>query len=186
MSEASSASAPDPVPEKKCPSCEGLWEGTLTMCPDCAMDLIPVSGPASTTLEPATVASPDPEAQNTETLAEGVRWHLTTPHGMSITLEAGSDQYVGRDVDNCPSAGALINYLQISRMHCRIRATLEELIVEDDYPSTNGVFVNGQRVQQNQPVSVRAGDQLRLAQDVPLQITRTSDAEPSSLGKDLR
>lgn len=186
MSEASTDSAPDPASEKQCPSCKKLWEGTLTMCPDCATDLVPVSGPASKTFEPPTAASRDPATQDTETLPAGVRWHLTTPHGMSITLEAGSDQYVGRDVDNCPSAGALINYLQISRMHCRIRATSEELIVEDDYPSTNGVFVNGQRVRQNQPVSVRAGDQLRLAQDVPLQITRTSDAQPPSLGKDLR
>lgn len=182
MSEAPTASIPVPAHERMCPSCKRLWPGVLTMCPECTTDLVRAS--PQTSIIPGLASAP--ESEERETQAEPVRWQLMTPQGMPIVLEAGSDQYLGRDVDNCPSAGALMNYLQISRMHCRIRATAEELIVEDDYPSTNGVFVNGQKVQPNQPVSVRAGDQLRLAQDVPLQITRISDGKSPSHERDFQ
>jgi hypothetical protein len=185
MSEAPTASIPVPARERMCPSCKQLWPDVLTMCPECTTDLVRASPETSTIPRAIPVPASTPEPEVRESLTEPVQWQLITPQGTRIVLQAGSDQYLGRDVDNCPSAGALMNYLQISRMHCRIRATSDELIVEDDYPSTNGVFVNGQKVERHQPVSVRAGDQLRLAQDVPLQITRISDEKSLAHGRNF-
>jgi pSer/pThr/pTyr-binding forkhead associated (FHA) protein len=46
----------------------------------------------------------------------------------------------------------------VSRVHCHLSATETELSIED-LRSTNGTFVNGQRVQQS---ALRDGDRVRV------------------------
>ena len=62
----------------------------------------------------------------------------------------------------------------VSRLHCRLTAGAIELEVVD-LESTNGTFVNGERISR---VTVRSGDRLGVGR-VELHVTR-SDAQPSN------
>ena len=67
------------------------------------------------------------------------------------------------------SAGAefMVDAAMVSRLHCRLTAGATELQVMD-LESTNGTFVNGERVTQ---ASLKAGDKLGVGR-VELVITR--------------
>jgi pSer/pThr/pTyr-binding forkhead associated (FHA) protein len=67
------------------------------------------------------------------------------------------------------SAGAefIVDAAMVSRLHCRLTAGATELQVMD-LESTNGTFVNGERVTQ---ASLKAGDKLGVGR-VELVITR--------------
>ena len=67
------------------------------------------------------------------------------------------------------SAGAefMVDAAMVSRLHCRLTAGATELQVMD-LESTNGTFVNGERVTQ---ASLKAGDRLGVGR-VELVITR--------------
>jgi len=83
-------------------------------------------------------------------------WILTTddepPRVLRIT--PGTARTVGRG----PLADFTIDAALLSRVHCRLAATDGTLTV-DDLNSTNGTFVNGERVRQ---ATLNDGDRLRL------------------------
>ena len=68
----------------------------------------------------------------------------------------GTVKTVGRG----PTADYTIDAALISRLHCRLTATETELTIED-LDSTNGTFVNNQRIGEN-PSALTSGDRLRL------------------------
>ena len=71
-----------------------------------------------------------------------------------LRVAPGAPRTVGRG----PRADFVVETALLSRVHCRLRATLTELTVED-LGSTNGTFVNDHRVSQS---PLRSGDRLRL------------------------
>lgn len=83
-------------------------------------------------------------------------------------LRAGSDGAapptfrVGLDgtktIGRSPGADFRVDAALLSRLHCRLTATHERLLVED-LESTNGTFVNGRRVRS---ASLAPGDRLRV------------------------
>jgi pSer/pThr/pTyr-binding forkhead associated (FHA) protein len=66
-----------------------------------------------------------------------------------------------------PGAEFMVDAAMVSRLHCRLTAGATELQVMD-LESTNGTFVNGERVTQ---ASLKAGDRLGVGR-VELVITR--------------
>lgn len=66
-----------------------------------------------------------------------------------------------------PGAEFMVDAAMVSRLHCRLTAGATELQVID-LESTNGTFVNGERVAQ---ASLKAGDRLGVGR-VELVITR--------------
>ena len=72
----------------------------------------------------------------------------------TLRLTPGSQKSVGRD----QRANFVVDAALISRMHCHLSASTAQLFVED-LKSTNGTFVNDQRIQHSQ---LRVGDRLRL------------------------
>ena len=66
-----------------------------------------------------------------------------------------------------PGAEFVVDAAMVSRLHCRLTAGATELQVVD-LESTNGTFVNGQRVTQ---ASLKAGDKLGVGR-VELVVTR--------------
>src|SRR4051812_25250153 len=72
----------------------------------------------------------------------------------TFRLTNGSSKTVGR----AAAADFLLDKALVSRLHCRITADHEQLNVQD-LPSTNGTFVNGQRVENGR---LENGDRLRL------------------------
>ena len=71
-----------------------------------------------------------------------------------LRLTPGSARTVGRG----PRADFIVEAPLVSRVHCRLVATEAELTV-DDLESTNGTFVNADRVVTS---GLRDGDRLRL------------------------
>ena len=73
---------------------------------------------------------------------------------LTIRLTAGAVKTVGRG----PSADFVVDTSLLSRVHCHLAASAAGLSVED-LKSTNGTFVNDQRVERS---SLHPGDRLRL------------------------
>ena len=82
---------------------------------------------------------------------------------ITLRLSPGAEKTVGRG----SAAGFSIDTPLLSRFHCNLAASEEEIVVED-LDSTNGTFVNGQRVQRS---ALREGDLLRLG-GVELSVVR--------------
>ena len=70
----------------------------------------------------------------------------------TFRISPGSIKTMGRS----PGAEFIVEAAMVSRLHCRLTAGATELQV-NDLESTNGTFVNGQRVTQ---ASLKAGDKL--------------------------
>jgi pSer/pThr/pTyr-binding forkhead associated (FHA) protein len=77
-------------------------------------------------------------------------------HGLDATyrLPVGAVRTVGR----APRADFIVEAALVSRLHCRITAGADRLDVVD-LSSTNGTFVNDQRIDR---ASLTAGDRLRV------------------------
>jgi predicted component of type VI protein secretion system len=77
---------------------------------------------------------------------------------------------LGRDVNS----DFVINDAEVSRSHARLTLQPDGCLVED-LASTNGTFVNGQRV--TLPKMMRSGDMLGLGETVTLDFNFVPDAE---------
>ena len=73
---------------------------------------------------------------------------------VTFRLTPGTVKTVGR----APRADFVVDAALVSRLHCRITATAENLEVVD-LSSTNGTFVNDKRVDK---ATLSAGDRLRV------------------------
>jgi ABC transport system ATP-binding/permease protein len=95
-------------------------------------------------------------------------WILQSSEGeiepLTFRLSPGSVKTIGR------SAGAelIVDAAMVSRIHCRVEANSETLEVVD-LQSTNGVFVNGERVSRAHLIP---GDRLRVGR-VELSVGRS-------------
>src|SRR3954468_15289748 len=77
--------------------------------------------------------------------------------GSTIPLE--QELVIGRST---PGLGSLGGDSEISRVHARVYHDASGQLIVEDLGSTNGTFVNGNRISAATPL--RAGDQLRVAQ----------------------
>lgn len=78
------------------------------------------------------------------------------PEGNPVTfrVKPGSIKTVGR----APRADFIVDAALVSRLHCRLEVTDDRIDVID-LESTNGTFVNGERVER---ARVRSGDLLQI------------------------
>jgi pSer/pThr/pTyr-binding forkhead associated (FHA) protein len=94
-------------------------------------------------------------------------WLLKTDAGadpeFSFRILPGSIKTIGR----APRADFIVDATLVSRIHCRLTAGANELEMVD-LDSTNGTFVNGQRVPR---AALKPGDRLGVGK-VDLVITR--------------
>jgi predicted component of type VI protein secretion system len=91
--------------------------------------------------------------------------------GKVFTLSK-SEIVIGRDV----SADVVINSAEVSRRQTRLRLDAGQYIV-DDLGSTNGTFVNGQRI--STPQILRSGDIIMLGEAATL-IYESSQFDPNA------
>jgi pSer/pThr/pTyr-binding forkhead associated (FHA) protein len=77
-----------------------------------------------------------------------------TPRAVMFLMPPGAVKTLGR----APRADFNVDAALVSRLHCRLRATDDTLEVED-LKSTNGTFVNDQRVER---AGLATGDRLRV------------------------
>ncbi|MEO5894572.1 MAG: FHA domain-containing protein [Vicinamibacterales bacterium] len=94
-------------------------------------------------------------------------WLLKTDEGadqeFSFRILPGSIKTIGR----APRADFIVDATLVSRIHCRLTAGARQLEMVD-LDSTNGTFVNGQRVPR---AGLKSGDRLGVGH-VDLVITR--------------
>ena len=98
-------------------------------------------------------------------------WLLRTPeHATSpftFRIPPGKIKTIGR----APNADFIVDATLVSRLHCRLSAGATELHVED-LESTNGTYVNGERVQH---AALKSGDKLGVG-EVEFVVSRAADA----------
>ena len=80
-------------------------------------------------------------------------WILQSPEA-TFRLKSGAVKTVGR----APRADFILDVALVSRLHCRLTAAGDQLEVLD-LKSTNGTYVNDQRVEK---AKLAAGDRLRI------------------------
>ena len=95
-------------------------------------------------------------------------WLLKTDEGsdpdLTFRILPGNTKTVGR----APQAEFIVDAALVSRVHCRLTAGATEIEVID-LDSTNGTFVNGQRVEKR--ATAKAGDRLGIGR-VELTVTQ--------------
>jgi pSer/pThr/pTyr-binding forkhead associated (FHA) protein len=95
-------------------------------------------------------------------------WLLKTDEGsdpdLTFRILPGNTKTVGR----APQAEFIVDAALVSRVHCRLTAGATEIEVID-LDSTNGTFVNGQRVDKR--ATAKAGDRLGIGR-VELTVTQ--------------
>ena len=101
-------------------------------------------------------------------------WLLKTDEGadpaFTFRILPGNEKTIGR----APRADFIVDANLVSRLHCRVAAGASELEVVD-LDSTNGTFVNGQRVAR---ARLTDGDRLGVG-NVELVISRARAESPT-------
>ena len=111
-------------------------------------------------------SEPEPEPEARATLAVDCPW------GQIVDIPAGGLS-IGRSAPVF-QGGGIERYDQISRYHARLVWADGRLLV-DDTESANGTFVDGVRVKPGEPSPLGAGQELRLAEDVPCKIVQLNE-----------
>src|SRR5689334_10560613 len=88
-------------------------------------------------------------------------------HGWTFRLAPGAIKTVGR----APRADFIVDAALVSRLHCRLTATDNNVEVVD-LKSTNGTFVNDRRVD---TARLAAGDKLRVGR-IELIVDRSAES----------
>jgi pSer/pThr/pTyr-binding forkhead associated (FHA) protein len=87
----------------------------------------------------------------------------------TFRLTAGSVKTIGRTA----RADFILKAPLVSRVHCRLTAHSSARLEIQDLGSTNGTYVNGERVSR---ADLKAGDKLRIGR-TELEVTATSPPE---------
>ena len=87
--------------------------------------------------------------------------------GIRFAVADGETLMLGRD-DDLPTATALRNDGNVSRFHASVRLQDGRLHITD--MSTNGTFVNGNRLTKGTEYEVLPHQTIRFASDVPIEL----------------
>jgi pSer/pThr/pTyr-binding forkhead associated (FHA) protein len=160
-----------------CPGCAATVSHDDLICFTCGTNL-PRRGPVAEESTPPTVMQeylrPDGPAPGAPAQATGpispVVLRLAFPAG-NVDVPAGTSLVLGRDPGESLVAAAFANYENVSRRHATITVSdTGQATIRDEY-STNGTFVNGDRVLPGTDVRIGDGDQVRLAADVTAEVS---------------
>ena len=95
---------------------------------------------------------------------------LSFPTG-NVDVPAGTSLVLGRDPGESLVAAAFFEYENVSRRHATVAVTDAGEATIRDEQSTNGTFINGDRVLPGTEARLRDGDRVRLAADVTAEVS---------------
>jgi hypothetical protein len=131
-----------------CPECgSAIPDRAMLTCPQCEHRLPRTSGPISP-----------------------VVLRLGFPTG-NVDVPAGTSLVLGRDPGESLVAAAFFEYDNVSRRHATVAVTdAGEATIRDEH-STNGTFVNDDRVLPGTDVPLADGDRVRLGADLTAEVS---------------
>src|SRR5581483_584563 len=138
-----------------CPYCEAVLPSPAAAQCDKCLRPIPRHGQAPPMQPPMPQAPP--------TL------RLQFPSG-ELQLQPGQHLVLGRDAGQSPVAGTFTQYDNVSRRHTTVWLDEQGIAWVRDERSTNGTFVNNERLSPGVEALLHDGDALRLAADVTGQV----------------
>ena len=152
----------DPV---RCPSCSFLCTPEDTFCPRCGQRLHEVT--ATTTLLGRVPNLAERALKGTDRLQSNTDVLLTIEHAaVTLTLDLTHPIILGRQVIDAEEIFLdLTDYgsfkLGVSRRHCRLERRGDQLVITD-LASSNGTYVNGERMLPYREYVLTNGDLLTL------------------------
>jgi pSer/pThr/pTyr-binding forkhead associated (FHA) protein len=161
-----------------CPGCAATVSHDDLICFTCGTNL-PRRAPAEEETTPPTVmqeylrpegsSAPGGPTQATGPISPVVL-RLSFPAG-NVDVPAGTSRVLGRGPGESLVAAAFASYENVSRRHATITVSdTGHATIRDEY-STNGTFVNGDRVLPGTDVRVTDGDRVRLGADVTAEVS---------------
>ena len=166
-----------------CPACAAQVKPGDLICFTCGANL-PRGGWEDDPPAPATVMQ---EYLRREEKTAGISpavLRLAFPTG-NVEVPAGTSLLLGRDPAESLVAAAFSGFENVSRRHATV--TMDDAghaTVRDEH-STNGTFVNGDRVLPGTTVRLADGDQVRLAADVTGEVLLPrQEPDPATLSRE--
>jgi FHA domain/Double zinc ribbon len=148
---------------------------TARACPNCGT---PVADPAD--LICAHCRQPLPQ---TQAHISPVVLRLTFPTG-NVDVPAGTSLLLGRDPQESLVAAAFARFENVSRRHATVSVDDAGHATVRDEHSTNGTWVNDDRVLPGVDVRLADGDNLRLAADITAQVSLpTQQPDPATFSR---
>lgn len=154
----------------RCPNCNQPVARTHTRCPECGHELAgEITMPVEATMLLTDTPAPDSLAarQGTDALplTGSLLLHLVQTSGY-LSLPLRQPVIVGRSLDQgLPQALDLSEMggqeYGVSRRHCRLRRRGKQVVVTD-LGSSNGTFLNGERLVPQHDAVLHSGDELIL------------------------
>ena len=112
----------------------------------------------------------------------GVVLRISVPTG-NVDIPAGTSVLLGRDPAESLVAAAFARFDNVSRRHATVQVDDYGHATIRDENSTNGTFVNDDRVLPGAEVRLVDGDRVRLAADVTGNVTLQGEPDPASLSR---
>jgi pSer/pThr/pTyr-binding forkhead associated (FHA) protein len=107
---------------------------------------------------------------------------LVFPTG-NVEVPAGTSLILGRDPEESLVAAAFASYDNVSRRHATVTVSDTGQATIRDEHSTNGTFVNGDRVLPGTEVRLVDGDSVRLAADVTGEVSLPRQGIPGAYSR---
>src|ERR1700729_1450816 len=165
-----------------CPACAAHVKPDDLICFTCGANL-PRRGPDEDPPAPATVMQEYMRREETTGSISPAVLRLPFPTG-NVEVPAGTSLLLGRDPGESLVAAAFAAYENVSRRHATVMMDDDGHASIRDENSTNGTFVNGDRVLPGNAVRLADGDVVRLAADVSADVLLPRQTpDPSSLSR---
>lgn len=163
-----------------CPNCAAEVRSGDLICFTCGANL-PRSPREEDTPAASTVMQESLRAEHCTGPISSAVLRLSFPTG-NVEVPAGTSLLLGRDPSESLVAAAFARYENVSRRHATVSVDDGGHASIRDENSTNGTFVNGDRVLPGISVRLADGDVVRLAADVSADVVLPrQQPDPSSL-----
>lgn len=167
-----------------CPDCGVKVQPEDLICFRCGANLPHASGPDDDLPTP-TISQRFINPDDMEPRRRGISsvvMRISFPTG-NVDIPAGTSVLLGRDPAESLVAAAFARFDNVSRRHATVQVDDSGHATIRDENSTNGTYVNDDRVLPGTDVRLVDGDRVRLAADVTGNVSLQGEPDPASLSR---